>query len=386
MHSVVPFFQPIISASTAEVVGHETLARVRHADGSIGSAGELLFSPALSKSERLNTDRLIRRLALEKFAASGDHRGYLTLNISPEWIDYTEGSDPYTVNLIKDLGINPDNIVIELIETSANEDLLRRVIHSYKDFGLKVAIDDFGAGHSSFDRVISLHPDIIKLDMALFNKALQRGGKAEHLIDSICFLAERLGSKVLAEGVENLKGFSYSQKFGAELLQGYLFSPANAEFTKPHAFSQHIDKLRQEYVTIETAALAKKTIIRNVLDSQLLKLVGNTHYASDLNTASLSVLTHPDFFKLYICNTIGNQISNNFFYDNGKWLESAPESNTNLSCRPYFCQLQSALRFSEQPIVTCAPYHDLQSKQITETTACRLDDGNTLFIDVKHRR
>ena len=385
MDRVIPFFQPIINASTAEVVGHEALARLQSADGQVSSAGHLLFSPSRTRSERLNTDRSLRRLALERFADAGQP-GYLTINISPEWIDHTDGDDPYTVDLIKDLGIDPERVVIEVIETNADAGRLKDAVECYRNFGLKIAIDDFGAGHSSFDRVINLQPDVIKLDMALFHKALEMGGKAEHLIDSICFLAERLGSNILAEGVENLEGFSYSQKFGSQLLQGYLFSPAQADFTATLAFDEHITQLRHSYVDAETQSLAKKRIIRRVLDQQLLQLMENTRTTADLNIAALGVLTHPDFYKLYICNHVGDQVTADYIINNGAWHEQESARNTNLSCRPYFCQLQSAVQFKEHKIVTCAPYHDLHTKRLIETKACKLDDGLTLFIDVAYRR
>ncbi len=382
--NIVPFFQPIINSSTAQVVGHEVLARIKNEHGAPTSAYDVLFSHKRTQSARLASDRLVRMQALEKFTEAGQP-GYLTLNISPEWLNQANGKDLFTVDMIKDYGIDTDKIVLEIIETPADNEKLKSTIHFYKDNGIKVAIDDFGAGDSNFDRVINLSPDIIKLDMALFNQALLLGGRAETLIDSVCFMAERMGSEILAEGVESLEGFSYAQKFGAQLMQGYLFSPAVSNFTQTQSFNSHIKQLRKNYVLEEREILNKHRIIRNVLYDQIKQFSQSIKSPLDVNILSLDQMKHPDCMNVYLCNAIGDQVSDIFSFRQGIWQSQTVAVNTNRSCRPYFCKLQSDTFFEPERIANSAPYHDLDSKQLTETLAYRLNDNLTLFLDVLKR-
>ncbi len=377
---LVPFFQPIIDSSTAEVVGHEVLARLQKSTGEIESAGSWFSSIEKSRAERLDADRSIREQALKKFAQMGQP-GYLTLNISPEWIESCDGADLFTIDLVKSAGIDSQKIVIEIIESACDIERLQEAIQHYKDFGFKVAIDDFGAGHSSFDRVLALKPDIIKLDMSLFNRALAEGGHAAHLIDSICYLGERLGSLILAEGVECLDGFSYSQKFGAQLIQGYLFSEAKSNFSESFAFEERIQLLRYTYVEQQTKALVKQDIIRQVLDTRLIDL---THELRNhhLNLDLLNKLQHPHLYRAYVCNYLGDQVSDDFLYAKGEWKSESVNRNTNFSCRPFYCQLMSKLELDMDVPATSVAYHDLNSKQRIQTVGCKIKDGLTLFLDI----
>src|SRR5690606_36646549 len=95
--------------------------------------------------------------------------GFLTLNIPPAWISRLgdKAASP-TLKMVESSGIDPARVVIEITETHGELRQLQRLVKQYHQAGLRVAIDDLGAGNSQLDRIIALAPDIIKLDMRLF--------------------------------------------------------------------------------------------------------------------------------------------------------------------------------------------------------------------------
>jgi EAL domain-containing protein (putative c-di-GMP-specific phosphodiesterase class I) len=102
----------------------------------------------------------------------------------------------------------------------------------YRKEGLRVAVDDFGAGFSQLERVIAIQPDIIKLDMRLFQNAA-RGGVETDVVHLLTRLAKRTGCRIVCEGVETDEDFLFGLNCGAQYMQGYLFSPATANFGLP---------------------------------------------------------------------------------------------------------------------------------------------------------
>lgn len=223
---VVPFFQPIVDTQTSRIVGHEVLARELHNDGSITSASKRFNPHYFDIAEIIQLDRHIRAQALEAFAKQ-KQPGFITLNISPEWLSNSSTILP-TIQLIEEYGIMPDKIVIEITEHAGEIDHLLSAIASYREKGLKIAVDDFGSGHSSFERVAQIKPDLIKIDMALF-KAAVNGGMAATIVDTVRYFANKIDSLLLVEGVENFKEYLYGLSIQCELMQGFIFDPALAQ-------------------------------------------------------------------------------------------------------------------------------------------------------------
>src|SRR5690606_5684767 len=219
-----PCFQPIIDLVTGEIGGYEALARYRDEAGELRSAGALFHSPDFDRNALLQIDRHIRRSALEHFALHQD-AGYVTINISPEWVERLKGDASPTIAMIDAAGIDPKRVVVEITEGQGELSQIQRVVAGYHRAGIRVAIDDFGAGASQLDRIEALKPDIIKLDMQLFKKA-SRGGLAADVTLAATRIAERIGCDIVCEGVETEEELHFGIECGARYIQGYIFHPA----------------------------------------------------------------------------------------------------------------------------------------------------------------
>ncbi len=121
-------------------------------------------------------------------------------------------------------GISARHIVIELIENRVKDfDRLLRFTDYCREKGALIALDDVGAGYSSFQRVVKIKPDVIKIDRELVNGVSEEFHKRE-VCRSLIELAHNIGALSLAEGVETLNDALECQELGVDILQGFYFS------------------------------------------------------------------------------------------------------------------------------------------------------------------
>ena len=243
-----PFFQPIINVNNGRIAYNEVLARKENANGYFISAGAIFSSPILSLDKIVSLDNQVRYKAFKKYQRyTGDAQ--LTINISPDWFTrhaphlQLKTHEIPTLSMIRDCGLDPDRIIIELTEYAGNKELIQHFVHRYREMGMKVAIDDFGSGFSQIDRLIEIEPDIIKLDMNLFQRSLV-SSYTQDFIEVIASFAKKRGIELIFEGVETAEQYNIAVSAGADFVQGYLFSPAQPEFYKDDHFVDDINTLK----------------------------------------------------------------------------------------------------------------------------------------------
>jgi predicted signal transduction protein with EAL and GGDEF domain len=141
--TVFPWFQPIIEIASGRVAGFEALARRTGPTGQVESAADIFSDPGRSAQQRLEVDRSVRRQALERFCAL-EGTQFLSLNLSPEWIDSLNTLDDQpTLTMIHEAGLSPNRVVLEITEHNGNIDLIRQRAEHYRNAGVRVAYDDF---------------------------------------------------------------------------------------------------------------------------------------------------------------------------------------------------------------------------------------------------
>jgi EAL domain-containing protein (putative c-di-GMP-specific phosphodiesterase class I) len=168
-------FQPIYSLSHARVVGHEALLRTRDAAGTPIPPPEV-FASFKTAAELSRCDRLSRFVHMANFSAAAQPDQWLFLNVHPETFQKLpsmgQGGSAYLRSVQDHFNLPGNRVVLEVLE-SAVPDLsaLEYAMGLMRAHGCLIAIDDFGAGHSNFDRVWRLQPDIVKLDRSLIARA-----------------------------------------------------------------------------------------------------------------------------------------------------------------------------------------------------------------------
>ncbi len=130
---------------------------------------------------------------------------------------------PYLQELLKDAGLSPNNVLLELTERVIVKNPERSIkrLHELKDAGFKIAIDDFGTGYSSLSYLTQLPIDILKIDKSFVFELAQRE-QLQAICKTILTLAQNLQMNVVAEGIEDEASMQILTEFGCEWGQGYL--------------------------------------------------------------------------------------------------------------------------------------------------------------------
>ncbi|WP_347989226.1 EAL domain-containing protein [Methylomonas sp. AM2-LC] len=377
-----PYFQPIVSVASGRIIGYEALARQYDKQGRVVSAGHLFASPKLDTKQRLELDRKLRRLALQKFSEI-DNSTYLAINISAAWINNLRQLNALpTLKMLDELNIDRQRIILEITEAHADINKLREIVKRYRQQGLRVALDDFGSGSSQLERVLAIHPDIIKIDMQLFKKA-SKGGIASDIVHMLTRLGKRTGCQIICEGVESDNEFLFGLNCGAQFMQGYLFSPAAAEFKAPNLYEQHIGSLRNKYFRNTVSKVQKNIEAINAIKSFIYKLKDTLQADFNLNELAKWNFSESNIVRFYLCDNEGKQISPNFNFTENHWFTDPRKIGFNWSWRPYFFQLIALESTGDcGRIVTSERYHDFDTDLLCKTLSLRLDAQRILLTDI----
>ncbi|MBI3276099.1 MAG: bifunctional diguanylate cyclase/phosphodiesterase, partial [Methylocystis sp.] len=215
-------FQPIVHAATGTPAFYEALLRVRLADGSIVVPGAII--PIAEKAGLVRLlDQRVLELALDRLSEDKELR--VSVNVSsitlhdPVWRDWL-------TDAVSGRGV-ADRLIIEITETSMIEDfdVTRDLIGACKRLGVKMAMDDFGAGHTSFRSLRELAFDIVKIDGA-FVQNIANSADDRFFVRTLINLAHHLGLKIVAEWVEDAETAQMLSKWGVDYFQGAHFGSA----------------------------------------------------------------------------------------------------------------------------------------------------------------
>lgn len=370
-------FQPFIDTATGLIAGIEALGRLRQADASLRSVGPLFTDPKVSPASLRRLDRQVREDALARLQDAPDD-WFLSLNISPRWISRLRPNQPLpSLKQLQKHGVDPRRVVFEITELGGGSQKLGEVVARYREAGARIAIDDFGAGYSQLDRVLALQPDILKLDMRLFQEAA-RGGPSGEVVKALAQMAEKTGCWIIAEGVETEAELHFALECGARYVQGYLFAQAELEFFASDAFVPRFAYLRDQYVQRKLAERARLMTLRQQL-SELMNLVRHWVERNGRLDSLLNPNDFPWLLRIYQCDRHGTQISPNLQWDGQRWGEDARYLGHNWSWRPYFYQLL-AEGWEERRLTLSSTYRDATSNQYCLTAGQFIDNGRRLLL------
>jgi diguanylate cyclase (GGDEF)-like protein len=211
-------YQPIVSAKTREAVHHECLLRMLRNDGSVVSAGH--FIPA---AEQLGLVRLVDRHALEMTVEKlhANPQASLAVNVSGT----TAGDPSWLQSFVSYVRANHTvarRIIVELTETAALQDFEEsaRFISSLRELGCRVAIDDFGAGYTSFRNLQMLRVDMVKID-GTYIRELSASADNQIFVRTLVDLAKNFKLETVAEWVGSDEDADLLDKFGVDYFQGF---------------------------------------------------------------------------------------------------------------------------------------------------------------------
>lgn len=219
-------YEPVVSAASRDCAFHECLVRMDQGDGQV-----LLAPDIVPVAERLGLIRLVDHRVLElvvaELAAAPDI--CLSLNISPDTTmdpDWWAGIESL---MLAHPGV-AERLIVEITETVAIQDIddVRGFVTRLKNFGSRIAIDDFGAGYTSFRNLRKLGVDIVKIDGA-FVQNITRSADDRAFVQTLIDLARRLDIKTVAEWVQDEEAAAMLRDWGCDYIQGRLIGLASAD-------------------------------------------------------------------------------------------------------------------------------------------------------------
>jgi len=238
-------YQPLVSVKRKQVIGFEALSRgVREPDGELIGPG-MLIEEAEKAGLILELDRLFRKKALENFQEyhAKNKNILLSINLDSSAIRTGLGSQ-HLLKSVEKFKIDPSCIIIEILESEVHDiNVLVDFVQQYRSQGFMIAMDDFGAGFSNWDRIIKLKPDIIKLDTSIIRDVDSDFLKQE-VARSLIKLSHNTGSLVVAEGIETELEALRMLELNADILQGfYTAKPVSIDKFNSETVSQKIDDI-----------------------------------------------------------------------------------------------------------------------------------------------
>ena len=370
-------FQPFIDTATGRIAGVEALGRLRQDDGQLLSVGPLFADPKIAPGSLRQLDRQIRSDALQRLQEMPAD-WFMSLNISPRWVSRLRPQQLLpSLKQLQQHGVAAQRIVFEITELSGNTQRLCEVVQRYRDAGARVAIDDFGAGHSQLDRVLALQPDILKLDMRLF-KAAARGGPSGDVVKALAQMAERTGCWIIAEGVETPAELEFALECGARYVQGFLFASGQLELPASDAFVPRFAQLRDSYVQHKLAERTRLMRLRDQL-SALMQILKPWAEAGAQPHLLPALGAYPWLRRLYQCDRQGTQLTANLNWQDNRWQEDPSCLGHNWPWRPYFYQLPAEGE-EQKRLSLSATYRDAGTNQYCLTAGQFIANGQRLLL------
>jgi EAL domain-containing protein (putative c-di-GMP-specific phosphodiesterase class I)/GGDEF domain-containing protein len=215
-------FQPIIHLESGEVFGHEALSRGPENSGFENA--EVLFSFAEQTDLIFELERQCRRNAL-RYGRSQQRVGKIFINSSVQGMYDQEFQPEQLSAAVAQVGLANSDIVFEITERVAIHDWKRfqSVLRDLKDHGFSIAIDDMGAGYSNLSLLTEIEPEFLKFDISLVRGVDKSLMKLE-LLKTLLGLAQKIGAKVIAEGLESEAEYQTVKELGIPYGQGFFLA------------------------------------------------------------------------------------------------------------------------------------------------------------------
>ncbi len=300
-------FQPIFSISHNRMIGCEGLMRPTDGDG---NAVAPLVALGREASHVMTMDRLASAVHAHNFCVLGTD-GWLFLNMTTAVFLASVRDGNFLTQMLGTTGMAPQRVVIEILEQSVKDELqLGEAVEFFRSQGYLIALDDFGAGHSNFDRVWNLKPDIVKIDRSMVTQAASNL-RIRRMMPVMVSLLHEVGSLVVMEGIETEGEALMAMDADVDFVQGFYFARPAESLPAEDQCRALFDQLWADYREVSLPAVA----FHRTEVTPYLKAIG--HAASllesglSLSHAVQEFLDLPGAERCYLLDGAGHQIGDN---------------------------------------------------------------------------
>ncbi|MFC7321297.1 EAL-associated domain-containing protein [Halobacillus campisalis] len=384
LHKVKPIYQPVISAIKHDVAGYEVLGRFQ-TENEWKSLGGFFHDDDVPEEFKVEVDQHLLNMALEEMLAA-DNSGYLFINRNAKQLMVNDGEDLLNTLLsFEKRGFAMSKVVIEVTEHDFDEDFeeLSHLLLYYKTFGLQIAIDHVGAKSSNIDRIRQLEPHILKID----TKSI-RNHNSEGFYDimySLSMLAHRIGAALLFENIEDDFQLYFAWKHGGRYYQGFYLSRPNFQLLTKESISLNIGNKVGAYIQREKSLIEQRLNLNLAWELKVKTLL--TKWEGPKKVDAFIDLVKGQFnkesFRMFVCNSDGQQVSSNFRKQEEKWIVETSKKGSNWAFRPYFLENVMQMKTWKKGILSDI-YSDIETKDLIRTFSFPLTEQHFLFIDLNY--
>lgn len=371
-YTVASAFQPIFSLSHKNPVGYEALCRPSDAGG-VAISPLALFGQVKDESDHVLLDRLCRAVHVQNFANFSD-KSWIFLNVNPLVTVLGKSYGSFFHEMLEKNNIPPSQVVVEILEKGIyDESILAAAVNYYKSLGCLVAIDDFGASHSNFDRIWNIQPDIVKFDRSIIVQA-ETSHVVRKALPSLVGLIQELGCIALVEGIETEQQALIALDSNVDLVQGYYFGYPRARLVDSQ--DSNLSQLRDKHTLFSAAA---RTRYRDAVDQCLVEFRALLHVIKQGEQTHLNacdrLLELANVMRVYFLDEGGYQIGENILkqpipeFADPRYKPLSEATGANWSRRYYF--RQAMLNPGEVQI--SRPYRSLTGKSQCITLSALID-------------
>lgn len=304
--SLYSAFQPIYSLTLDRPIGFEALVR---GEDSLGKhiLPAVIFDPTQSLDKIMEIDEVSRLLHLLNFKKRKLKDTFLFLNLDPFLLDENLDGVNRLIENCHNIDVKPENIVIEIIEKNTeNYPLVQKAVQILKKEGFLIAIDDFGAGESNFNRVWDIQPNIVKLDREIVS-TIRNKDHPHSIIANLVKVLHQSSCIVLLEGIEEKIEASLAHLADIDLLQGYFLG-------MPSRHSLELKNLTAPFSFDADYFQTEKSVASSQVPEELeLLFKQNAAACFDLSrplvTSIKTLLDHPLVIRVYVLDAHGYQIT-----------------------------------------------------------------------------
>jgi EAL domain-containing protein (putative c-di-GMP-specific phosphodiesterase class I)/GGDEF domain-containing protein len=220
--------QPIVDMQAGgQVFAYEALCRLREPAGELLAGGDA-FTLARQLRRQDDMDLACQYLALKRKAGEIPQGTPLFMNVMPTTLLHESWTEQ-CLAWLQEMSIDPRDVVIEVVESElVDASILAERCEALRAAGMRIALDDMGAGFNGLTTLAMVRAEFIKIDRTLVHEAQGSRVRAV-LLEAIVSMAERLGATVIAEGLERAEDVGFCQSMGIRLGQGYFFAPPRAD-------------------------------------------------------------------------------------------------------------------------------------------------------------
>lgn len=309
-------FKPVVSVIKQSVIGFQISSAGCSIDGNMISM-ERLLELAENEDLTIELDRLYREKAVEEFSKiySKNKEMLLFIKISASIITRFIGSG-IIMELIKMFKINPENVVLEIIEDRIEDvESIKKFINFYRSHGFLVSLSDIGYGLANLDKISYVEPDIIKVSGAI-TENIDLDYYKQEIFKALVNLSKNIGALVIGDGIRTREEALTIVELGADMIEGEFFGESlNIDEESICTVRENVKKLSEEYkmYMVDKTNLEKgrHKLYENVINEILGELSKGSE--KEFDGKLKKVMDRCDVFEcIYVLNEDGVQITDTF--------------------------------------------------------------------------